>query len=328
VDTDGPPAIEGRIYWGSQQIAFRSWSSPTYFDHQDWEGTERMRTDPWGALAATYTNLPFGDGSTQTVGGTGVNQDNNSFTSLELDPETETYHAQFRQYGPAQGSWMSPDPYSGSYDMNNPQSLNRYSYVLNNPLAFTDRLGLDEGSDPDPCGEDPGSNCPVNAGDPNPPTFTVNTWYFDPCDIDWIYCSGPAGPGSPTTVAPTLPSVPKNRPISSAQIRCENGLLAASILHGLGEALLPSAPGSNPEGDLASAARAAAQNPVFRATAGVITARLGRSLLADAGAVTLGAAVSEFAVPAIGMAATGYIVYSAVTDAASYFNNNVARCAP
>jgi hypothetical protein len=36
---------------------------------------------------------------------------------------------------------MSPDPYDGSYDATNPQSLNRYTYVLNNPLAFTDPSG-------------------------------------------------------------------------------------------------------------------------------------------------------------------------------------------
>lgn len=37
---------------------------------------------------------------------------------------------------------MSPDPYSGSIDMSNPQSFNRYSYVLNSPLRYTDPLGL------------------------------------------------------------------------------------------------------------------------------------------------------------------------------------------
>lgn len=40
------------------------------------------------------------------------------------------------------GRWFSPDPYSGSYDPLNPQTMNRYAYVLNNPLMFTDALGL------------------------------------------------------------------------------------------------------------------------------------------------------------------------------------------
>jgi hypothetical protein len=85
-------------------------------------------------------------------------------------------------------------------------------------------------------------------------------------------------------------------------------------------------PGSDPRGDVASAARTAARNPVLRAVAGALAARIGGSFLAEAGAVTLGAAVSEFAVPAIGLAATGYIAYSAVKDAASYYNDNAAKC--
>ena len=72
---------DGRIYWGDQQIAFLSADASTYFDHQDWLGTERMRTNYQGAAAASYTSLPFGDGSTQTVGASGVNQDNTSFAS-------------------------------------------------------------------------------------------------------------------------------------------------------------------------------------------------------------------------------------------------------
>ena len=35
-----------------------------------------------------------------------------------------------------------PDPYSGSYDMTDPQSFNRYSYVQNDPVNFVDPLGL------------------------------------------------------------------------------------------------------------------------------------------------------------------------------------------
>ncbi len=41
-----------------------------------------------------------------------------------------------------QSRWLSPDPYNGSYDITNPQSFNRYSYVANNPMAFIDPSGL------------------------------------------------------------------------------------------------------------------------------------------------------------------------------------------
>jgi hypothetical protein len=39
-----------------------------------------------------------------------------------------------------EGRWLSPDPLAG--DLSNPQSLNRYAYVLNNPTTLTDPLGL------------------------------------------------------------------------------------------------------------------------------------------------------------------------------------------
>jgi hypothetical protein len=71
---------------------------------------------------------------------------------------------------------MSPDPYSGSYDMNNPQSFNRYSYVLNNPLSFTDRSGLNGDPDPDPCGEDPSGKPGGNLGTGNLETWGQETW--------------------------------------------------------------------------------------------------------------------------------------------------------
>lgn len=68
------------------------------------------------------------------------------FTGLERDSESNLDHSTFRQYSSNIGRWMSPDPYNGSYDLSNPQSLNRYSYVGNMPLGFTDPSGLEGGS--------------------------------------------------------------------------------------------------------------------------------------------------------------------------------------
>jgi RHS repeat-associated protein len=49
-----------------------------------------------------------------------------------------------KELHPVQGRWIQPDP-SGmaAVDPTNPQSWNRYAYVLNNPLSFVDPDGLD-----------------------------------------------------------------------------------------------------------------------------------------------------------------------------------------
>lgn len=44
-----------------------------------------------------------------------------------------------RWYDPNAGRFVSKDPYQGSLDY--PLSLNRYSYVVNNPLIYTDPRG-------------------------------------------------------------------------------------------------------------------------------------------------------------------------------------------
>jgi RHS repeat-associated protein len=132
---------EGRIYWDGRQIAFRAQDGSTYFDHQDWTGTERMRTNYAGAIANTYGSLPFGDGYSVSSPGSWSDQDTLKYAALEADG-AGTAHAEFRQYSTVHGRWMSPDPYSGSYDSSNPQSYNRYSYVSNSPISYVDPSGL------------------------------------------------------------------------------------------------------------------------------------------------------------------------------------------
>lgn len=108
------------------------------FEHQDWLGTERVQSDVNGNNAGTSLSLPFGDGFSTTDG---CGNDAYHFAGYDQD-NSANEHAQFREYSNMAGRWFSPDPYQGSYDPNNPQSFNRYAYVLNNPLSFTDPLGL------------------------------------------------------------------------------------------------------------------------------------------------------------------------------------------
>ena len=50
------------------------------------------------------------------------------------------YDAPYRFYAPSPGRWHSPDPLGGG--ITNPQSLNGYAYVLDNPMSLIDSLGL------------------------------------------------------------------------------------------------------------------------------------------------------------------------------------------
>jgi RHS repeat-associated protein len=80
----------------------------------------------------------------------------------DYGPTLDQYQATFRRYGPTLSRWFTPDPLGG--DLTNPQSLNRYAYVLNNPTTLTDPLGLqpdgfDGGDCSDPAFADGNAEC-------------------------------------------------------------------------------------------------------------------------------------------------------------------------
>ena len=183
--------IQGKYYWGSKPVAYYA-NGSTHFEHQDWLGTERLRTAYNGAVEGTYTSLPWGDGQ----GISGADTDANHYAVLDHDRETDTDYAQYRQYANMQGRWLSPDPYSGSYKKRNPQSFNRYVYAGNNPLARVDHTGLEEDGDIE--GGGGGSDGPDGGGD------------GDGGDGD----GGDGGGGdtvqiTPTPVTGTIPDVPQ-----------------------------------------------------------------------------------------------------------------------
>jgi RHS repeat-associated protein len=111
----------------------------TLYLHKDHLGSTRLYSDINGAPYGTALDYdPFG----HVIAGSST-IDTFQFTDKELDPESGLNHFQFRKYSSALGRWMSPDP-GGLAVVNpqNPQSWNRYSYVLNNPLEYIDLSGL------------------------------------------------------------------------------------------------------------------------------------------------------------------------------------------
>jgi RHS repeat-associated protein len=66
------------------------------------------------------------------------------FTGKERDSESGNDYFGARYYGSSMGRFMSPDPSGLAFaNPGNPQSLNLYSYALNNPLINIDPTGME-----------------------------------------------------------------------------------------------------------------------------------------------------------------------------------------
>ncbi len=123
------------IYSGNRLIA-KSVSGVMQYYISD-RLSERLVLDTSGNVLGRQAHLPFGE----DFGETGT-QERHHFTGYERDGEVGADYAINRQYSQTVGRFMRTDPVSGS--IINPQSLNRYSYVRNNPTNLTDPLGLEE----------------------------------------------------------------------------------------------------------------------------------------------------------------------------------------
>lgn len=112
-------------------------AAPAFWRHSDWQGTTRVDSTPAQTVYFDGAYGPFGE----QYAGQGTSD--RVFTWQTADMLTGRYEFPFRQYDPAEGRWMLPDP-SGlaAVDITNPQTWNRYAYVANNPLRNVDPLGL------------------------------------------------------------------------------------------------------------------------------------------------------------------------------------------
>jgi RHS repeat-associated protein len=122
----------------------RVWSEPVsgigVFLFQDHLGSVRVTGTAAGVLDDDIDYLPFGS-LYANYGSASANH--YRFTDDESDDaQSTTEYAVYRNLDPWIGRFNRPDPYDGSYDPNDPQSLNRYSYVQNQPSMSIDPLGL------------------------------------------------------------------------------------------------------------------------------------------------------------------------------------------
>lgn len=129
------------IYLGGQHLATYSGgpTGTTIFNHADWLGTERARSDYQGSLYETCTSLPFGDALTCT------NSDSSPMhlTGQERDNESGLDNFGARYGSSALGRFTSPDETLIDQFAISPQSWNLYAYVRDDPTDAVDPSGQD-----------------------------------------------------------------------------------------------------------------------------------------------------------------------------------------
>jgi RHS repeat-associated protein len=127
--------------WAAGKLLATYDNNGLHFYLDDPLGTRRVQTDYEGVVEQSCASLPYGDGES-----CGPTPTEHLFTGKERDSESGNDYFEARYYSSAMGRFMSPDwsakeepvPYA---KMDDPQSLNLYAYVMNNPMDRTDPSG-------------------------------------------------------------------------------------------------------------------------------------------------------------------------------------------
>lgn len=139
-DTTGANTSCSRFIWaGTQHIATVASSGIVHYWQGDHLGSSTVITDSTGARVQALAYYPYGDLRTNQSFTTPAIDVPYKYTRKELDNSSNLYFFESRYYHPIFGRFISPDTLVSN--LHDPQSLNRYSYVGNNPLRYTDPTG-------------------------------------------------------------------------------------------------------------------------------------------------------------------------------------------
>jgi len=142
------------VYSSGKLIAEYSTAPPSQnptisYTATDQLGSPRVITNALGEVVSRRDFRPFGeqieaDGTYRTTSlyssiGDNIRQ---KFTGYQKDDETSLDFAEARMYENRHARFTAVDPLLASGKSANPQTFNRYVYVLNNPLLLTDPNGL------------------------------------------------------------------------------------------------------------------------------------------------------------------------------------------
>ena len=130
IDSDGNTLEQTKIHHESQLIAIKQ-NDKTKYHHPDHLGSTDIITNQDGEITEEIQYEPYGM-PTQAV------KSSYLYTGKELDNTFLQYYGA-RYYNPLHARFTQPDTIIA--DIYNPQNLNRYSYVLNNPYKYTDPTG-------------------------------------------------------------------------------------------------------------------------------------------------------------------------------------------
>ncbi len=132
---EGQQSTLSQYYYAGSVMVARKEAGETYWYHADRLGSPKLLTDDTGQVVSHFDYDAYG----REIQREGDVEHRRGFTGHRDDAELGLVYMRARYYDPLLGRFLSPDPIVP--DLENPQSLNRYAYALNNPISNVDPTG-------------------------------------------------------------------------------------------------------------------------------------------------------------------------------------------